>query len=211
LTQRFSLQNEIFSRSSTLNPKLLLITPHFPSGCEDELSDNYHIKSGVPQGSILAPTLYNLYTADIPHNTLTNLVTFADDTCISSSDLDINVAINNLQNHLNLLQIWFNQWRIKINENKSSHITFTLRPNISHPPLTLNNNLFPFVNSVKYLGIHLDKRITWATHIKTKKVSLKLKLNSLRHILRSNTPFNNKTLIYKQLIRPAMTNGIQIC
>jgi hypothetical protein len=208
LAQRSSLQNEIFSRSSILNPKLL-ITPHFPSRCEDELSDNYHIKAGVPQGSILAPTLYNLYTADIPHSTLTNLSTFADDTCISSSDQDINVAIDNLQNHLNLFQIWFNQWRIKINENKSSHITFTLRPNIS-PPLTLNNNIIPFVNSVKYLGIHLDKRLTSATHIKTKKISLKLKLHSLRHLLRSNIPLNNKTLIYKQLIRPAITYGIQI-
>jgi hypothetical protein len=85
----------------TLNSFLLLRT--FQVRCEDELSDNYHIKAGVPQGSILAPTLYNLYTADIPHSTLTNLATFADDTCISSSDQDINVAIDNLQNHLNLL------------------------------------------------------------------------------------------------------------
>jgi hypothetical protein len=92
--------------SLTLNSFLSLRT--FQVRCEDELSDNYHIKADVPQGSIFAPTLYNLYTADIPHSTLTNLATFADDTCISSSDLDNNVAIDNLQNHLNLLQIWFN-------------------------------------------------------------------------------------------------------
>jgi hypothetical protein len=84
-----------------------------------------------------------------------------------------------------------------------------LRPNIS-PPLTLNNNIIPLVNSVKYLGIHLDKRLTWATHIKTKKISLKLILHSLRHLLRSNIPLNNKTLIYKQRIRPAITYDIQI-
>lgn len=181
----------------------------FQVRCDDELSNTFPIKAGVPQGSILAPTLYNLFTADIPHSNITNLATFADDTCITSSDPDINSAINKLQMHLNELETWFNQWKIKVNENKSSHITFTLGLKVS-PPLTLNNNIIPIENSVKYLGIHLDKRLTWATHIKTKKLSLKLKLHSLRHLLRSNISLNNKILLYKQLIRPAMTYGIQI-
>lgn len=97
---------------------------------EDDFSKTHTAKAGVPQDSILAPTLYNIYTSDIPHSSLTSLAIFDDNTCIASSDPDINTATGNLQSHLNDLQNWFNLWRIEINENKS-HIIFTLRPNYS--------------------------------------------------------------------------------
>ncbi|KAL4127027.1 hypothetical protein QTP88_011225 [Uroleucon formosanum] len=181
----------------------------FQVRCDDVLSETHSAKAGVPQGSILAPTLYNIYTSDIPHSHLTSLATFADDTCIISSDPDIITSTENLQSHLNDLQNWFNLWRIKINENKSSHTTFTLRP-ITSPSVTLNNETIPRVSSVKYLGIHLDQRLTWATHIKTKRKSMKIKLHKLRQLLRSKISLSDKTLVYKQLIRPALTYGIEI-
>uniref|UniRef100_A0A2S2N814 Putative RNA-directed DNA polymerase n=1 Tax=Schizaphis graminum TaxID=13262 RepID=A0A2S2N814_SCHGA len=180
----------------------------FQVRCDDVLSETHSAKAGVPQGSILAPTLYNIYTSDIPQSHLTSLATFADDTCIISSDPDIITSTENLQSHLNDLQNWFNLWRIKINENKSSHITFTLRPNTS-PSVTLNNETIPRESSVKYLGIHLDQRLTWATHIKTKRKSMKIKLHKLRQLLRSKISLSDKTLVYKQLIRPALTYGIE--
>jgi hypothetical protein len=62
---------------------------------------------------------------------------------------------------------------------------------------------------VKYLGIHLDQRLTWATNNKTKRKSIKLKLHKLRQLLRSKILLSNKTLVYKQLIHPTMTYGIQ--
>ncbi|KAL4082744.1 hypothetical protein QTP88_029677, partial [Uroleucon formosanum] len=166
----------------------------FQVRCDDVLSETHSAKAGVPQGSILAPTLYNIYTSDIPHSHLTSLATFADDTCIISSDPDIITSTENLQSHLNDLQNWFNLWRIKKNENKSSHTTFTLRP-ITSPSVTLNNETIPRESSVKYLGIHLDQRLTWATHIKTKRKSLKIKLHKLRQLLRSKISLSDKTLV----------------
>lgn len=73
----------------------------FQVRCNGELSTIYTIKAGVPQGSVLAPTLYNICTADIPHLNITSLATIADDTCITSSHPDIYTATTNLQFHLN--------------------------------------------------------------------------------------------------------------
>ncbi|KAL4136298.1 hypothetical protein QTP88_007846 [Uroleucon formosanum] len=176
---------------------------------EDELSTIHPINAGVPQGSILAPTLYNLFTSDIPHSNNTTLATFADDTAILSSNKCLQAATNHLQEHLVILQHWFQKWRIKLNENKSTFITFTLGLKNSQP-IKLNNSIIQTQNSIKYLGLHLDKRLTWATHIKNKRSSLNLKLHNFRQLLRSNLSLNNKLLIYKQIIRPAMTYGIQI-
>lgn len=100
-------------------------------------------------------------------------------------------------------------WKIKVNENKSTHITFTLRPT-TIPPVCINNQTIPIADSVKYLGLLLDKRLTWANHIKAKRTSLNLRLHKLRPLLRSKISLNNKTLIYKQILRPAMTYGIQL-
>jgi hypothetical protein len=94
---------------------------------ESEKSELQPIKAGVPQGSVLGPTLYVLYTSDLPSSTNTTLGTFADDTIILSVNEDSRRAASDLQYHLNTLQTRFEKWRIRINENKSCSMTFTLR------------------------------------------------------------------------------------
>jgi len=107
------------------------------------------IMAGIPQGSILAPTLYNIFTSDIPHSDDTFIATFADGIPIISSHSDLDQSSKQLQDHLVKLQTWFRLWKIKINQTKFSHITFTLRSVNSHPT---NNNINPQQDNVKYLG-----------------------------------------------------------
>jgi hypothetical protein len=82
---------------------------------------NYHpIRAGVPQGSVLGPLLYLLYTADVPLTQDTLMATFAGETAILSSDPDLVRASEKLQHHFNLLQNWLEQWRIKVYPTKSA-------------------------------------------------------------------------------------------
>ena len=83
--------------------------------------------SGVPQGSILEPLLYTLYTADLPQSDKTILSTFADDTAILTTNPDPTQTSSNLQEHLLEITNWTQKCKLKINESKSSHITFSLR------------------------------------------------------------------------------------
>ena len=73
---------------------------HFVTKYNNETSRSYQIHSGVPQGSILGPLLYILYTSDLPTTRDTTMSTFADDTAIFAT------ASRNLQEHLNTVQNW---------------------------------------------------------------------------------------------------------
>jgi hypothetical protein len=134
----------------------------------NEKSELQPIKAGVPQGSVLCPTLYVLYTYDLPTSTNTTLGTFADDTVILSVNEDSRRAAYDHQHHLNTLQTWFEKWRIRINENKSCSITFTFRKS-STPEVTINDIQIPRKTVIKYLGMTINSKLTWKQHIVKKR------------------------------------------
>jgi hypothetical protein len=63
-------------------------------------------------------------------------------------NLEPKIASNLIQFHLNLLQTWYKDWGIKINESKSVHCTFTLRPR-NCTTITLNNLPIPLTQNVR--------------------------------------------------------------
>ena len=114
----------------------------------------FPIKSGVPQGSVLGQMLYLLFTSDLPQAPNVTIGTFSDDTVILTYHNDVLHASSCLQEYLNTLQSWLQTWKIKINESKSTYLTFTLR-NEPSPPIYLNNAEIPPATTVKYLGFAL--------------------------------------------------------
>lgn len=91
------------------------------------------------------------------------------------------------------------------------HVTFTLRRQIC-PPVTINNKTIPQADDVKYLGIYLDRRLTWQKHIFTKRKQLGLKLRNMYWLIghKSQLNLNNKLLIYKAILKPIWSYGIQL-
>jgi hypothetical protein len=142
---------------------------------EEAYTKLYPVLSRVPQGSILGPVLYPIFTADLPEIRQTMLATYVDDTTILASHENPTKASRLLQTHLDQYAEWLQQWRIKVNETKSVHIIFTLKQGTC-PPALLNGTRIPQSGSIKYLGLHLDRRLTWRTNIFAKKKNWALNL-----------------------------------
>jgi len=136
---------------------------------------------------------------------------YADDKAILSTHSNPVLAVQNLQSHLSLMEDWYTNWRFKINQAKSIHTTFTLR-------FTPCNDVFiygtqiPSAQNTKYLGLTLDKRLTWAQHIKSKRINLNQRLRLLKNLIYNNryTHTSTKLLIYKSLLKPMWTYGLQL-
>lgn len=174
-------------------------------------SDYVKANAGVPQGSVLGPYLYLLYTYNMPISDSTIIATYADDTAILSKHNDPIKASDNLQNHLDLLEKWLQTWRIKVNENKSVHVTFTTKPTTC-PPVRLNDKIIPERDKVRYLGLHLDRKLTWKHHILTKRTQLQIKYKKMYWLLgrKSKLSIQNKILLYKMVLKPVWTYGIEL-
>lgn len=137
--------------------------------------------------------------------------TFADDTAINSRSKCLQQASAQLAAHLDVVEKWLSDWRIKVNEQKCKQVTFTLyRRNC--PNVTLNNAVLPQSDEVTYLGVHLDRRLTWRTHIEAKKTHLRLKANSPHWLINTRSPLSldYKVLLYNSVLKPIWTYGSQL-
>lgn len=179
---------------------------------EDEYSELKEVNAGVPQGSVLGPVLYLLYTSDLPEMDDVTVATFADDTALLAVGQNIDISTDKLQRACDKIYKWTKDWKIKLNELKSSHVNFTNKRWSNPPTLNISGTVVPFENKAKYLGMTLDTKLRWKEHVKKKRAELGLKYRQHYWLLGRNSQLaiHNKILIYNQIIKPIWLYGIQL-
>jgi predicted GIY-YIG superfamily endonuclease len=177
---------------------------------EDAYSDLRKIQAGVPQGSVLGPVLYLLYTSDLPMFEQNVVATFADDTAIMATGDNNTESTEKLQAAFTKVQSWTRKWQIKLNETKSVHIDFTNKY-IEHKPIYLNHQAVPYENTAKYLGMTLDTKLRWKPHVKKKQEKLTLKYRKMYWLMGCYSALSvYKLMLYQQVLKPVRTYGIQL-
>ena len=133
--------------------------------------------------------------------------TYADDTALISCNNNSAEVSRILQRHVDVISNWFRKWNICINPEKSTHVTFALRKGYC-PDIYIYGQQISNSNCVKYLGMHLDRRLTRKDHVKAKKEYTK----RMYWLLGNNSELNldNKTLLYKTILKPVWTYGIEL-
>ena len=136
-------------------------------------SELLKVVCGVPQGSVLGPLLFILYINDICNvSKLLKMILFADDTNLFRSGRELNSLCKEVSEELEKLNTWFKVNKLSLNVSKTNFILFSGRKCINNVSISIDKVNIERVFSTKFLGIHIDEKLTWKQHVSVLKGTL---------------------------------------
>ena len=169
------------------------------------------LRHGVPQGGVLSPTLFILFindlVAELPRGISAAL--YADDLVLWCSEEYATTANYRMQQALNTIHGWAQQWCVSINKEKSSATLFSLSTKKQMIKLKLGETEMQIENEQTYLGITLDKRQTWKPQIEKAETKARRKLAIMRKLAGTEWVANETVLknVYQGAVRPHLEYG----
>ena len=134
-----------------------------------EFSSWKQILKGVPQGSVLGPLLFIIFINDIFFFVeKSEVCNYADDNSLTVADIDLDIIISKLVTDINILDKWFKDNGMLLNESKCNFMIFeprwTTRNGLKE--IKLENRTLEEIDKGKLLGITFDNKLTMNDHIK---------------------------------------------
>ena len=129
------------------------------------------IGKGCPQGGILSPLLWNLVMDSLlqllkAHNVW--CIGYADDLVICVENNTPSITAEVTQHALSIIQKWCKAHHLCVNPKKAESLLVTRKHNPFLPTIKIFGEPINYQRCVKYLGVHIDQKLTWNTQIKQK-------------------------------------------
>ena len=172
----------------------------------DITSEYKSITCGVPQRSVLGPLLFLLYINNIVNSSeLFYFILFADDTNMLYSDENVDSLISVVNLELIKLSCWFKANKMSLNLKKTNFVMFSSKSvdisKISRIGIMIDNYIIEQVSSVKFLGIHIDEKLNWKSHIAVVVTSISKIIGILGRV-RYKLPQEALITLYNAMILP---------
>ena len=145
-------------------------------------SDWLLLEKGVPQGSVLGSVLFNLFTNDL-YAAINTCDSYADDNTISACSDSKQQVIDTLMAESSIAMKWFEASMMQADPSKFQAIILK-EPCDSRTTLTVGKTTIMTDESVKLLGVHLDRRLDFNKQIKELCRKVACQLNVLQRLAR---------------------------
>ena len=141
------------------------------------------LRNGLPQGSVLAPLLFNIYTYDLP-STISQKYAYADDLALMHTSKDWKTLEDTLSQDMTTLSAYLQTWRLKLSHTKTVTTAFYLNNREAKRELKIFNNgkLLPYCPTPTYLGVKLDRSLTFRHHLEALRKKLSTRVTLLRRL-----------------------------
>ena len=162
---------------------------------DGHLSKSVKMREGVPQGGVISPTLFLLYinniTTVLPRHVSNTL--HADDLAVWSASEYTSFAYR-IQEAVNKVEQWTNDWGLQISEVKTQATVFSLSTSKEKVAIKLGDKALPQVETPTFLGVKLDTRLSWKPHIEDMEKKGIKKLAVLKKLSGTHWGANSKIL-----------------
>ncbi|TWW56974.1 RNA-directed DNA polymerase from mobile element jockey [Takifugu flavidus] len=186
----------------TNRPQHVLLDHH----CSPTLT----INTGVPQGCVMSPFLYSLFTHDCRalHGSNT-IIKFADDTTVIGLIKDNDES--SYREEVDRLATWCHNNNLLLNTNKTKELVLDFRRKTDiHPPIHINGAAVERVSSFKFLGVHLSQDLTWTTNCSSLVKKAHQRLFFLRTLKKHHLSSGVLVNFYRCTIESILTSCVMV-